>query len=176
MNQPFNKQHRLLLTLFISILVWGHVIWDHFHGGIPTHYLFHNENMPGIPNWVGAIVLPFFAWFLLGRIQKRLNVSDSGDTVKKIVMRSFAGLLFAIAISICFLNDIMIVDYLMGAVFLLAFIFPLYKSEYLLGWVIGAAYTFGAIIPIGFGSLLALIFFLLFLFGKWVRTIFQKKA
>lgn len=175
MNQPFTKQHRLLLTLLITLLVWGHVIWDHFHGGIPTHYLFHDENMPGIPNWAGAIVLPFFAWFLLGRIQKRLDASDSGDTVKKMAIRFFAGLLFAIAISICFLNDIMVVDYLMGAVFLLAFIYPLYKSEYLLGWVIGAAYTFGAIIPIGFGSLLCLLFFLIYSVVTWLRLSLSKK-
>jgi hypothetical protein len=170
MNQPFSKKHRLLFTLFISLLVWGHVLWDYFHGGIPTHYLFHNKDMPGIPNWVGAVVLPFFTWFLLGRIQKRTNQPNTNETLQKIGLRFLAGLLFAITISICFLNDIMIVDYIMGTIFLLAFVFPLYRSEYLLGWVVGAAYTFGAIIPIGFGSLLCLFFFLFYFLVKWIKV------
>jgi hypothetical protein len=126
--------------------------------------------MPGIPNWVGAIVLPFFTWFLLGRIKKRMNRSNRNETLKKIGFRFLAALLFAITISVCFLNDIMIVDYIMGTIFLLAFVFPLSKSEYLLGWVVGAAFTFGAIIPIGFGSILCLLFFLFYSVAKWIKA------
>lgn len=171
MTVTLSKQHRVLITLVVTLLVWGHVLWDHFHGGIPTHYLFHNENMPGIPNWVGAIILPFFTWFLLQRINKRMIGSLGKESLMKIGLRFLAGLVFAITISICFLNDIMIVDYIMGAIFLLALIFPLYKSEYLLGWVLGAAYTFGAVIPMGFGSLLCLVFFLMYSLVKWIRRI-----
>jgi len=173
-TNKLTKEIRFAITLVITLLVWGHVVWDYFDTGIPTHYLFQDENMPGIPNWLGALVLPFFTWFLLGRIQKRMNRSNSDETLKKIGFRFLAALLFAITISICFLNDIMIVDYIMGTIFLLAFIFPLYKSEYLLGWVVGAAYTFGAIIPIAFGGLLVFNFFLLSLLGKWIRVIIQK--
>ena len=169
------KEFRIAITLGIALLVWGHVVWDYFHGGIPIHYLFHDENMHGIPNWLGALVLPFFTWFLLGRIQKRINRSNSDETLKKIGFRFLAALLFAITISVCFLNDIMIVDYIMGTIFLLAFIFPLYRSEYLFGWVIGAAYTFGAIIPMAFGSLLCLLFFLFYSLAKWIRTKLLKR-
>lgn len=174
MTDKLSKQHLTLITAAVTLLVWGHVLWDHFHGGIPTHYLFHNKDMPGIPNWVGAIILPFFTWFLLNRIRKRINRSDSKENLTMVGQRFLAGLAFAITISICFLNDIMIVDYIMGTIFLLAFIFPLYKSEYLLGWVLGAAFTFGAVIPMGFGSLLCLVFFLIYSLVKWIRKLIFK--
>ncbi|MEO1487700.1 MAG: hypothetical protein AAFU57_18330, partial [Bacteroidota bacterium] len=72
MNTNFTFKSRIALTLVVTALVWGHVLWDYFHDGIPTHYLFHDKNMPGIPNWIGAIILPFFTWILLHRMQKRL--------------------------------------------------------------------------------------------------------
>jgi len=171
-TSKLTKETRIAITLIVTLLVWGHVVWDYFHAGIPTHYLFHDENMPGIPNWLGALVLPFFTWFLLGRIQKRMNRSNSDETLKKIGFRFLAALLFAITISVCFLNDIMIVDYIMGTIFLLAFIFPLYKSEYLLGWVLGTSYTFGAMIPMLFAVVFAGLFFVLYGFRKVVMRLF----
>ena len=153
---------RILITGIVTLLVWGHILWDYFHGGIPTHYVLHDKDLPGIPNWWGGIILPIFTWFLLYRIHKRIDAVGNRESLRVIALRFLAGLAFAITISVCFLNDIDVVDYLMGLLFLLAFIFPLYKSEYLLGWVIGAAYTFGAIIPMGFGSMLCLLFFLFY--------------
>ena len=129
---------------------------------IGIHYLLHDKSMPGIPNWWGGIVLPFFTYFLLYRINKRyLGKVDTGIR-KSIIIRFALGLLFAICISVSFINEIPITDYLMLSLFVLALFFPLYRSEYLLGWVLGASFTFGAIIPIGFGSLLCFAFFLLF--------------
>lgn len=169
MKNDLNTKHRIILTGIVALFIWGQVLWDYLHGGIPTHYLFHNKDMPGIPNWVGALVLPFFTWFLLHRIHKRLNQSNTKESLKKAFWRFIAGLSFAVTISVCFLNDIMIVDYIMATIFILAFIFPLFKSEYLLGWVIGASYTFGAIIPIGFGSLLCLVFFLMYSLVRFLK-------
>ncbi|MGB3150723.1 MAG: hypothetical protein WBB27_08665 [Maribacter sp.] len=162
MNQPLNQKLRLLITAVITILIWGHIGWDYFHSGIPTHYILQSEDMPGIPNWWGGIVLPFFTYFLLHRIQKRFNRPESNESLKQVGLRFLGGLLFAISISVCFMNGIEATDYIMGLIFILAFIFPLYKSEYLLGWVLGASFTFGAIIPIGFGSILCFLFFLIY--------------
>jgi hypothetical protein len=45
--------------------------WEHFHGGVKSHHLFHRSDLPAISNWWGALVLPGLAWFLLGRILSR---------------------------------------------------------------------------------------------------------
>lgn len=175
MKTQLNHSTRIVITLAVTLLIWGHIAWDYFHGGIPTHYLLHDKDLPGIPNWWGGIVLPIFTYFLLFRIHKRLQVSDGKESLKQIGFRFLAGLLFAISISVCFMNDIMIVDYIMGTVFLMAFIFPIYKSEYFLGWVFGASFTFGAIIPIGFGSILCLLFFIIYQLVGGIKRLVKPK-
>lgn len=170
---------RILVIVIITLLVWSHVIWDYFHGGVPTHYLLHDDRLPGIPNWWGAVILPFFTWFLLYRIQKRidgLEMPVASESLPKILLRFLAAVLVAVAIAVCFVYGIEVTDYIMGSLFVLAFFFPLYKSEYLLGWVLGAAFTFGAIIPMGFGSLLALIFFIFYHLGKTMVGFFRSKT
>ncbi len=153
---------RIVITLIVSFLIWGHLAWDHFHGGIPSHFLLHNKDLPGIPNWWGGIVLPFFTWLLLYRIHKRIDSADTSlatQNLRSTVLPFISAASVSIVIAVCFSNSIEVTDYIMGSIFILAFFLPLYKSEYLLGWVLGAAFTFGAIIPMAFGSLLALVFF-----------------
>lgn len=160
-----SPRFRILFTILITLLIWSHLAWDYFNGGIPTHYLLHDKDLPGIPNWLGGIVLPFFTWFLLYRIHKRidkLQMSLASERLRAVILRFLLAMGVAITISVFFTFEIDVIDYIMLGIFALAFIFPLYKSEYLLGWVIGASYTFGAIIPIGFGSILTLLFFIFY--------------
>ena len=154
---------RVIITTLVTLLVWGHIAWDHFHGGIPTHYLLHDDNLPGIPNWLGGLILPFFTWFLLYRIHKRLDDPELpvvSESLRIVIIRFLLAMGVAITISVLFTYEIEIIEYIMLSIFVLAFIFPLYKSEYLLGWVMGSAFTFGAIIPIGFGSVFVVVFFI----------------
>ena len=170
---------RILLTFIVTLLVWSHLAWDYFHGGVPTHYLLHDDRLPGIPNWWGGVLLPFFTWFLLYRIHKRIQGGEmlvASESLPKVVLRFLEAVLVAVAIAVCFMHGIEVTDYIMGSLFILAFFFPLYKSEYLLGWVLGASYTFGAIIPMGFGSLLALIFFIFYKLGKTIVGFFRSKT
>lgn len=168
---------RILITTIVLLLVWGHIAWDYFHGGIPTHYLLHDDNMPGFPNWLGGIILPFFTWFLLYRIHKRIDNTEgdvASESLRIVLFRFIAAALVAIAISVCFIHDVKEIDYILGAVLVLAFFFPIYKSEYLLGWVLGASFTFGAIIPMGFGSIFALVFFIFYTFPRKLIGFFKK--
>ena len=174
-NGNFTLGHRLLITAGVTFLVWSHLAWDYFHGGIPTHYLLHDPNLPGIPNWLGALVLPFFTWFLLYRIHKRISGPNSEDRLQTILYRFVAAVLVAISIAVSFTYGIEIIDYIMGALFILAFFKPLYKSEYLLGFVLGATFTFGGMIPMGFGSVLALLFFMFYTIGRILLGLLRSK-
>ncbi len=169
MKNQLTLKLRILITTVVTFLVWGHIAWDYAHDGIPVHYILHSKDMPGIPNWWGAIVLPFFTYFLLFRMSKRLKETENKESLKLIGLRFLGGILFAVSISVSFMNGIDITDYIMGLIFLLAFFFPLYKSEYLLGWVLGSSFSFGAIIPIGFGSILALLFFIFYKLSMFMK-------
>lgn len=162
MHNQLSQRLRLSLTVIVTLLIWAHISWDYFHGGVPIHYILHSDDMPGIPNWWGGIVLPIFTYFLLYRIALRLNKPNNIDSLKLVGLRFMAGLVFAISISVTFLNGIEVTDYIMGLIFILSLIFPLHKSEFFLGWVLGASFAFGAIIPIGFGGILCLVFFIIY--------------
>ena len=169
------KNIRLQVTAMVTLFIWSHILWDYFHGGIPIHYLFHDPDLPGIPNWVGGCILPFFTWFLLHRIHKRREASDAKESIRLIIYRFLVALSIAVFISVCFTSGIDAIDYIMLGIMILAFVFPLYKAEYLLGWVLGSALTFGAVIPMVFGSVLALIFWFFYKIGRGVLGVLRPK-
>ncbi|WP_343485941.1 hypothetical protein [Allomuricauda sp. d1] len=169
------KRNRLIITLVITVLVWAHVLWDYTHGGIPVHYLFMNENMPPFPNWLGAIILPFFTWVLLYRIHKRVDAPDAKDTFRLAISRFFTALVVAGSIAICFELGIEIPGFVLLGILGLGVALPLYKSEFLLGWVLGLSYTFGAMIPMLFAIVLAGVLFLFYKLGRAVVGLFKAK-
>lgn len=179
LDQKRSFKLRVIIVAVVTLCVWGHIAWDYFHGGIPTHYILHDDALPGIPNWVGGLILPFFTWFLLYRIHRRIaayDVPPASEGIRAVLKRFLLAFLVAVSISIFFSFEIDLIDYIMLAIILLALVYPLYKSEYLLGWVLGASFTFGAVIPMGFGSLLALVFFVLFKGSTWVvKKVLPKK-
>lgn len=170
------KRNRIIITLIITLLVWGHILWDYFNGGIPTHYLLHDDNLPGIPNWLGGIILPFFTWVVLHRIHKRVDAPEHKDTFRLAVYRFLAALGISVLISIFFTTGVDVIDYIMLAIFALAFVFPLYKAEFLLGWVLGSAYTFGAMIPMVMGLIFAGVLFLFYKLGRLAAGLFKPKT
>ncbi len=175
MKDKLSLRLRIIITAIVTLLVWGHIIWDHFHGGIPTHYLLHDKDMPGIPNWLGALILPFFTWFLLSRIHKRIDKEGSSESLGTVLLRFVAALLVGISMSVFFTLGIDVIDYILLSLFALAFVIPLYKAEYLLGYVLGSAFSFGAIIPMGFGSLLALVFFICYKISRGIIGLFKNQ-
>ncbi len=165
MELKLGLQRRILFTTISTLVLWSHILWDYFHDGIPVHYVLHNPDLPGIPNWLGAVIFPFLSLYLLNRIHKRIDkpeVINKEESFNKVLFRFLASVCVSVIIAICFMNGIDVIDFIMGTLFILAFIFPFYKSEYLLGWVLGSAFTFGATLPMVFGSILAGVFFVLY--------------
>ncbi len=161
MNIALTLKNRILFTVIATLLSWTHLAWDYFHGGIPTHYLLHRKDLPGISNWWGAIVIPLLTWFLLYRIKSRVNDKNMNEVPNKLnhVIYGFIGaLLFGIILSFFFTIGTDVPGYMMIGLFIISFFIPLYRAEHLLGFVLGMAYTFGAILPILIGSILLLIF------------------
>lgn len=172
MKNLLSFKNRLIFTGIITAAIWALLGWNFTHGGVPSHHILADENLPSISNWWGVILLPLLTWFLLFRIQKRLTDKNNlkPDAPQKGVVYAFlAALFFGILLSVFFMLDYAdLTGKMLMSVFLLALFFPVYRSEYLLGFVLGMTFTFGAILPTGIGSLLCLIAFLLF---RHVRTL-----
>jgi len=161
MNLKLTLINRILFTAIVTLLAWAHIAWDYFHGGIPTHYLLHSKDLPGISNWWGGIVIPLLTWFLLYRIKRRTSdkdINEVSNTPNHVIYGFFGALLFGILLSFFFAIGTDVPGYLMIGLFIISFFIPIYRAEHLLGFVLGMAYTFGGILPIVIGSILVLIF------------------
>ena len=154
---------RLYFTAAVTFLLWSLLVWNYFHGGIPSHHLLADETLPEISNIWGGLLLPVLTWFLLYRIQVRINRRNDGNSsvtysVSKILYGFVAAVLFGIVLSVFFtFGNTDVPGYMLILLFLLAVFIPIYRSEYILGFVIGMTYTFGAVLPTLVGSILALI-------------------
>ena len=158
---------QILLTSVVSVAIWSLLAWYYYNGGVPSHHILAREDLPEISNWWGAILLPLLTWFVVFRIQKRENLLNGKSpeflkTPLKIWVGFLGALILGIALSVFFtLGYESMPGYLILSVFLISLFFPVYRAECLLGFVIGMTFTFGAILPTGIGSILAIIGFLI---------------
>lgn len=166
MNPFFSFNRRILITSIISIIEWGMLLWDYFHDGVPTHYLLHDENLPGFSNWWGGLLIPIFTWVSLTFIAKRYSASE---THSKVLMKILFGAIVAAAISISFKlgNDEISASIMLAIIFTSLFIHPL-KVEYFLGFILGMVVVFGGVLPFIISGVLALIFLITGLIRKAV--------
>lgn len=159
---------KVLITGLVSIAIWSLLAWYYFNGGVPSHHILAREDLPEISNWWGGILLPILTWLVLFRIQKRENLpkvnSNNFLQIPKKTWFSFMGaLLLGISLSVFFtLGNEGMSGYLMLSVFAISLFFPVYRAECLLGFVLGMTFTFGAVLPTGIGSILAIIGFLIY--------------
>jgi hypothetical protein len=163
---------RLYFTGIVTTAIWTLLAWNYYHGGVPSHHILAKEELPEISNWWGGLLLPMLSWFLSYRIQKRISRSTdwNSNPLKypvQVIYGFAASLLFGILLSVFFILGYSgIPGNMMLGLLLLAFFFPIYRAECLLGFVMGMTFTFGAVLPTGIGSILALIGSVLYLYVR----------
>ncbi len=169
MTNLFSLKNRYYITASITIAIWGLLVFTYFHGGVPKHHLLNRSDLPAVSNWWGGIVLPVLSWFLLYRIQKRLLYSNLENKVLvkltgNTIYRFLAALLFGVLLSVFFSFGYEAVPgYMLMGTFIVALFIPIYRSECLLGFVIGMSFTFGAVLPTLVGCILILLYTILYL-------------
>ena len=154
---------RIIFTIVVSLSIWTLLVWNYFHGGVPSHHVLARKDLPLISNWWGALTLPVLSWYLTHRIAIRIMESSDQQAIGKAVLAILLSLVYGALISIFFtLGPKELPGYLLQGIFVLTLFFPLYGAEYLLGFVLGMTYTFGGVLPLGIGSVLVLICFVLY--------------
>jgi hypothetical protein len=141
------------------VFIWALLLWDYFHGGVPSHHLLQNKDLPSFSNWWGGILLPLLTWFLLYRAQVRIEKESTSSVVPNSFVAYFVGaLLFGMVLSVFFtLGNQDIPFYMLVGLLVLALFLPLYRAECLLGFVIGMTFTFGGVLPILIGTILVFL-------------------
>jgi len=169
-------QNKVPFTVLIIILVALHITWDYFHGGVPTHYILHDENMPGISNWWTLLTIPLITFILLSLIQKNYKKDPNAEKLSKITNGFIGGLFFGVLLSVLWvieLQSVMIYAILLPII--MSLFIPVHLPGNLLGLILGLTYIFGGVLPLGIGLFLFIASFLVWLiFRKIIPFIFLK--
>lgn len=161
---------RIFITGTVTVLIFGLLFWQYFNSGVPSHHILQQKDLPEISNWWGGLLLPVLTWILMGRIEKRLNKQGSltqqtQNQNIKIIGLFLLGLLLGISIVVSFTNGYkLFLDNVLYVFLVFSLIFPLYYAEFILGFIIGMTYTFGAILPTIFILIIAAVGFLIYRF------------
>lgn len=163
MGDQKHSTGRLALTALVLLAELAHLAWQHFDGGVASHHLLQRADLPAISNWWGAVLLPALTWLLSGRIIRRIAAlagrAGASARIPGAIQAGFvAALAFGVVLAIAFTLDYTSVSSTMFfGVLVLAMVLPLYRAECVLGFVLGMAFTFGAVLPTLIGSLIAAI-------------------
>ncbi len=160
------RVYAMVLVVFVEGF---HLMWEYFHGGVKSHHLLDQASLPAISNWWGLLVLPAMTGLLSGSINKRIALpySNKVSTSKiPVVIIGFLGsLIFGLLLSTSFTNGYeTLTTYLFFGMLLLALLFPVYRGECIVGFVLGMTFTFGAILPTLVGLVIAALSALIHLF------------
>ncbi len=167
---------KAIITGIVTVLILGLLFWEHFHGGVASHHILHQQNLPAISNWWSGLLLPILTWLLLSGIERRLGkssqVKQTNNLQTKVLSLFITGLVFGILIATSFTNGYnLFLDNVLYITLVLSLIIPIYYSEFILGFILGMTYTFGAILPTAFILILAGIGILTY---KFIRPIIMK--
>jgi hypothetical protein len=144
---------RLLLALIALSAESAHLLWELQQGGILSHHLLARADLPAVSNAWGLLVLPALAAWAGGRWQGRRLPWLLGFALP---------LLLGATLSLGFASNLgALTEGVFMLTLLLALLLPAHRAEVLLGFVLGMSWTFGAVLPLLVGSVIALLSWLL---------------
>jgi len=139
----------------------GFILREYFNGGVITHHLLADEDLPGFSNWWGLVTIPVLTWVVISLIHRRQHIENEVhlNSNNNIILKRFGfALTFGALISILWaLNLEIILPYVILLPLVIALFRPVHLPECLLGFVLGMMYSFGGVLPIIIGLILVLL-------------------
>ena len=162
---------KIICTTIITLSILLLLTWQHFHGGVPSHHILQQKDLPEISNWWGDLFLPIISWLLISRIESRKNgreLLSQKNTFRILVLFVF-GFILGITIAFSFVNNYkLFLDNVPYTLLLLGLFIPIFYSEFILGFIFGMVYHFGTILPSIFILIFALSGFLIY---RYIRPL-----
>ena len=158
MTQTQLKRSQYILTSLITLMILSLLAWQYTHEGVPSHYLFQRADLPELSNWWGALVLPLLTWVLVGSMNtKLLNANNRAEKEKaKMVVGFIAAVIYGVLLTVAFFQGYQeIASILFPGILAIAIFVPVFREEYLLGFILAMSFGFGAVLPLIFTTLIA---------------------
>lgn len=130
--------------------------WEASHGGILSHHLLARADLPSVSNAWGLAVLPALGWLAAHFVRRRSARVE--HAVGHAVAAFFCALILGCALSAAFtlgMEDAS--SGLLLGVVLAGLFAPIYRAEYMFGFVVGMTWTFGPVLPMIAGTMAATI-------------------
>lgn len=149
-----------LVPLAAAAFAVAFIAFEHFNGGVQTHHFLARGDLPGFSNWLSLLVLPLLGIVVAVRI-RRLQARQVGRSLSPGFAAGMAGSLsYGAALAGCFLLGLDNVTLVLFASLLpISIALPVYRAEYILGFVTGMTIAFGSVIPLTFAVVFATLSF-----------------
>ncbi|UXI68934.1 hypothetical protein [Tahibacter amnicola] len=124
----------------------AHLAWEASHGGIKSHHLLNDANLPAISNSWGLLALPLLGAVASYVLRRR---SSTNPQAPRQALAPFCGALaVGLALSIAFQLDWSeVTSGLFLALLLSGTVLRTYRAEYGFGFVLGMTFVFGSVLP-----------------------------
>jgi hypothetical protein len=151
MTSSRTYQFRANFTSIVTLAALAHLAWEYFNDGIRSHHFLGDPQFPAMHNAWGVLILPLLAWIASGALEKR-------GPSRPVVIGFMGALTFGAALAFSFFMGWMTAaTALFFSAFLLSLLFPVYRGECILGFVLGMTITFGPFIPTAFAIAFAAV-------------------
>ncbi len=123
--------------------------FEHFNGGVKTHHFLARADLPGFSNWLALLVLPLLGIVVAFRAKSEEGSQASNVLSPTIIAGTVGSLAYGAALAVSFHLGIEQVSFVLFlGLFLCSIALPVYRAEYIFGFVVGMTITFGSVIPL----------------------------
>lgn len=154
---------RFVTIAVVTLAYWGLLAYQYTHGGVVAHRFLARDDMPEISNWWGGLLIPVVAYLLTGRLQRRLAAFGDDTVAADRALRTAAAAcvgagLYAGAMATGFsTGHDEVSSFLFQALPLVGLLLPIYRAEYLLGFIVVLSMRFGGVLPLIISAAVALV-------------------
>ncbi|MCD9096055.1 hypothetical protein LU699_03305 [Luteimonas fraxinea] len=154
-----SRSWRVWLVAAVLLAELAHLAWEHLHGGIVSHHLLARPDLPAVWNGWGLVLLPALTWFVTGRVARRVERHANPGRAMRIAWLGFViAAALGAALSIAFVSGVEDAAFaVLLSALVLGLVLPAYRAECLLGFVLAMTFTFGAVLPLLIGGIVATV-------------------
>ena len=148
----------MLLPLAALAFATAHLVFEHFTGGVQSHHLLNRPNLPAISNWLGLVTLPLLGVALALRVRTHPSPARWAGLPLPVITALAGAFLYGAVLATSFeLGASSITSIAFIGLFFCALALPVYRAEYVMGFVMGMTITFGGVLPVLVASILAVL-------------------
>lgn len=172
-----NNSYRFPVLIPLAVLAFAaaHLAFEHFNGGVRSHNLLNRQDLPAISNWFGLITLLSLGVILGLRIRTHPSSTRWAGVPVPVLVALLGALIYGATLAASFsfgATDITSAAFL--GLFVCGVVLPVYRVEYLLGFVVGMTATFGGVLPLLVALVVATMSFVVRFIVSKVAGVFHK--